>query len=89
VLLRAEPEQAARILEMWGDEAVTDVDAGALGLPVLIVHGTADAIVPVDVSRALAQRIADVEVVELAGVGHVPTMTRADEVVEAIQRRFA
>jgi pimeloyl-ACP methyl ester carboxylesterase len=89
VLLRAEPDQAARILEMWGDDAVTDVDASALGLPVLIVHGTADAIVPTDVSRALARRLADVEIVELEGAGHVPTMTRADEVVAAIQRRFA
>jgi len=25
VLLRAEPDQAARILEMWGDEAATDL----------------------------------------------------------------
>src|SRR4051794_30539068 len=47
VLLRAEPEQAARIIEMWGDEAVVDVDARQLGLPVLILHGTADAIVPI------------------------------------------
>jgi pimeloyl-ACP methyl ester carboxylesterase len=88
VLLRAEPEQAARILEMWGDETVTDVDTEALTLRVLIVHGTADAIVPVDVSRALAERLADAETIELEGVGHVPTMTCADEVVAAIQRRF-
>src|SRR3954451_19940571 len=26
ILLRAEPEQAARIIEMWGDDAVADVD---------------------------------------------------------------
>jgi pimeloyl-ACP methyl ester carboxylesterase len=74
---------------MWGDDAVTDVDASALRLPVLIVHGTADAILPAEVSRALAQRIADVEIPELEGAGHVPTMTRANEVAEAIQRRFA
>jgi pimeloyl-ACP methyl ester carboxylesterase len=88
VLLRAEPEQAARIVEMWGDDGVADLDARQLDLPVLIVHGTADAIVPIAGSRELAALLPDVELIELDGVGHVPTMTRPDEVVAAIQRRF-
>jgi pimeloyl-ACP methyl ester carboxylesterase len=89
VLLRAEPEQAARIIEMWRDEAVADVDARQLGLPVLILHGTADAIVPIELSRTLVEFLPDAQLVEFDGVGHVPTMTRPDEVVAAIQRRFA
>jgi pimeloyl-ACP methyl ester carboxylesterase len=89
ILLRAEPEQAARIIEMWGDDGVADVDARQLGLPALILHGTADAIVPVELSRTLAQLLPDAELVEFDGVGHVPTMTRPDEVVAAIRRRFA
>jgi pimeloyl-ACP methyl ester carboxylesterase len=89
VLRRAEPEQAARIIEMWGDEGVADVDPRQLGLPVLILHGTADAIVPIGLSRTLAETLPDAQLVEFDGVGHVPTMTRADEVVAAIQRRFA
>ena len=89
ILLRAEPEQAARIIEMWADEAVTDVDPRLLELPVLLLHGTADAIVPVELSRALVELLPDGELLELDGVGHVPTMTRPDEVVAAIQRRFA
>jgi pimeloyl-ACP methyl ester carboxylesterase len=88
VLLRAEPEQAARIIEMWSDETVADVDARQLGLPVLLLHGTADAIVPIEGSRALLQLLPDAELLELDGVGHVPTMTRPDEVVDAIRRRF-
>jgi pimeloyl-ACP methyl ester carboxylesterase len=88
VLLRAEPEQAARIIEMWGDGDVPDLDAAGIAVPTLIVHGTADAIVPIDVSRALAGRLPDVELLELDGIGHVPTMTRPDEVVAAIRRRF-
>lgn len=89
VLLRAEPEQAARIIEMWADDDVPDLDARALELPVLILHGTADAIVPIDLSRTLVDLLPDGELVELDGVGHVPTMTRPDAVVAAIRRRFA
>ena len=89
VLLRAEPEQAARIIEMWRDQAVAEIDARQLGLPVLILHGTADAIVPIDVSRALVEILPDAQLIEFDGVGHVPTMTRPDQVVAAIQRRFA
>jgi pimeloyl-ACP methyl ester carboxylesterase len=89
ILLRAEPEQAARIIEMWGDDTVTDLDARELDLPVLLLHGTADAIVPIELSRALVEILPDAELVEFDGAGHVPTMTRPDEVVAAIRRRFA
>jgi pimeloyl-ACP methyl ester carboxylesterase len=89
VLLCAEPEQAARIIEMWADEGVPDVDARELALPVLILHGTADAIVPIELSRKLVEALPDGELVEFADVGHVPTMTRPDDVVAAVRRRFA
>jgi len=52
----------------------------------VIVQGTADAIVPAEVSRTLARPLADVEIL---GAGHVPTMTRANEVAQAILRRLA
>lgn len=89
VLLRAEPEQAARIVEMWHDEAVPDVDPRLVDIRTLILHGTADAIVPIEHSRSLAALLPDVELVELEGSGHVPTMTRPEDVVDAILRRFS
>jgi pimeloyl-ACP methyl ester carboxylesterase len=88
ILLRAEPEQAARIIEMWGDEGVPDVDPREIDVPTLILHGTADAIVPIDGSRRLAELLPDAELVEFEGSGHVPPMTRPDDVVEAILGRF-
>ncbi|HEY2542229.1 MAG TPA: alpha/beta hydrolase [Gaiellaceae bacterium] len=88
VLLRADPEQAARILEMWDDDTVPDVDARSIGVPTLIVHGTADAIAPIESSRRLSALVPDAELLELEGIGHVPTMTRPDDVVAAILRRF-
>jgi pimeloyl-ACP methyl ester carboxylesterase len=67
---------------------VPDIDAGAIEAPTLVVHGTADAIVPVEAGRAVAALLPNAELLELDGVGHVPTMTRPDEVVAAIERRF-
>ncbi len=89
VLLRAEPDQAARIVEMWSDETVPDSDPRQITVPTLIVHGTADVIVPIAESRDLAAQLQDVELVEFEATGHVPTMTRPDDVVAAIRRRFA
>ena len=89
ILLRAEPNQAARIIEMWRDEEVPTVDPRQIGIPTLILHGTADVIVPIEHSRQLAELLPDAQLVELEGSGHVPTMTRPNDVVDAIVRRFA
>jgi pimeloyl-ACP methyl ester carboxylesterase len=88
ILLRSDGEQAARIIEMWGDEDVVDLDASRIATPTLLLHGTADVIVPIDVSRKLVERLRDAQLVEFEGSGHVPTMTRPDEVVAAIVARF-
>lgn len=88
ILRRAHPEEAARIIEMWGDEEVGEVDPAQIRVPTLIVHGTADAIVPIAASRELVERLPDATLVEIEGAGHVPTMTRPDEVVAAIVERF-
>jgi pimeloyl-ACP methyl ester carboxylesterase len=88
ILLRAEPEQAARIIEMWGDEDVPDVDPRSIDIPALILHGTDDTIVSIDQGRSLAKLLPDAVLVEFEDVGHVPTMTRPQEVADAIRRRF-
>jgi pimeloyl-ACP methyl ester carboxylesterase len=86
ILLRAEPEAAARILEVHGE--VTP-EAGQLTVPTLLIHGEQDAIVPVDAARALASLIPDARLVTLPETGHVPTLTRPDLVVDAIEDWWA
>jgi pimeloyl-ACP methyl ester carboxylesterase len=51
-------------------------------------QGTSDVIVPIELSRQLAELLPDTELLESEGSGHVPTMTRPAEVVDAILRRF-
>jgi pimeloyl-ACP methyl ester carboxylesterase len=88
ILLRAEPEQAARMIDMWRDDEVPDLDPRDIDIGTLVLHGTGDVIVPIEHSRALVELLPDAELVEFDGVGHVPTMTRSSEVADAILRRF-
>lgn len=60
----------------------------ALSVRCLVIHGTADPIMPVANGRILAERLAHAEYVELEEVGHLPAVERPLEVADRI-RRFA
>jgi pimeloyl-ACP methyl ester esterase len=47
--------------------------------PVLIIHGSADAICPIGAARYLAERLPDPRLVEFARVGHAPPLSRPKE----------
>lgn len=55
----------------------------------LIIHGDADAILPLDGARWLAEALPNAQLVVLEGAGHVPTLTRPQEVAHAIMSYFA
>ncbi len=60
---------------------------GEITVPVEIVHGDADTIVPLDIhSIPLSQQIAGANLVVLGGIGHMPHHVSADQVVAAIDR---
>jgi 3-oxoadipate enol-lactonase len=60
----------------------------ALSLPAMIIHGTADSIIPIENGRILASRIADSEFVPLEGIGHLPATEAPLETARLI-RDFA
>lgn len=53
-------------------------------LPALLIHGEQDRIVPLESSRRLASRLANAELHELPGLGHVPICTAAAQVAALI-----
>ena len=55
--------------------------------PVLIIHGSADAVCPPGAARYLAERLPDARLVEIAGAGHAPSLSRPDQ-FNAILREF-
>jgi pimeloyl-ACP methyl ester carboxylesterase len=58
-----------------------------LTLPVELVHGTADTIVPLDIhSGPLSRLLPDVRLTVIDGAGHMPHHAHADAVIAAIDR---
>ncbi len=59
----------------------------SLDLPVDLIHGDADTIVPLDVhSRPLSQMIPKAQLTVLAGAGHMPHHTHVPQILAAIDR---
>lgn len=60
---------------------------GALTMPIEIIHGTADTIVPLAIhSRPFAALVPSAHLTELPGVGHMPHHARPTAAVDAIHR---
>ena len=60
-----------------------------LTMPVLVLHGRRDAIVPIEASYQLASLLPDVELIVAEDAGHVPTVTRPAWVAERISEWMA
>lgn len=59
----------------------------SLTLPIELLHGTADRVVPIHIhSRLLIERLPGARLTELPGAGHMPHLTRPDEVEAAVLR---
>ena len=60
---------------------------GSISVPVEVVHGDADTIVPLDIHSAkLPDQIIGAKVTVLTGVGHMPHHTNPESVIAAIDR---
>jgi pimeloyl-ACP methyl ester carboxylesterase len=63
-----------------------DVDLAAIECPVLVAHGTADQMVPLSHSVALAERVASATMVTWPDEGHLATVTHVGEILDALRR---
>jgi pimeloyl-ACP methyl ester carboxylesterase len=82
------PVAAYAVVPSWLEDFRADTEAvRAAGLPTLILHGTADRILPVDVTaRRFRHLVPDADYVEIDGAPHGLLWTHADEVNGALLR---
>jgi non-heme chloroperoxidase len=85
------PVAAYAVVPSWLEDFRADTEAvRAAGLPTLILHGTADRILPVDVTgRRFRDLVPHADYVEVDGAPHGLLWTHADEVDEALLRFVA
>jgi len=58
----------------------------SLNFPVVIVHGDADALVPIDRAREVKTALPQAHLVEISGAGHMPMMEDKEKTAEALRQ---
>ncbi|WBB99335.1 MULTISPECIES: alpha/beta hydrolase [unclassified Solwaraspora] len=89
VAVSSAPVAAYAVVSSWIEDFREDVEAvRASGKPALILHGTADNILPIDATaRRFRRALPDAEYVEIEGAPHGLLWTHAEE-VNAVLRTF-
>lgn len=83
---KQQPAAYIGALKAMAERADSTPKLGTFGFSVVIVHGNADALIPVDRAREVKDAIPGSHYVELKGVGHVPMLEAAKETAEALKR---
>ena len=83
---RSAPVAAYAVVPAWLEDFRADVDAvREAGIPTLILHGTADRILPIDATaRRFSKLVPDATYVEVEGAPHGLLWSHADEVTTAL-----
>ena len=91
VCLRNELEATIRYLSMFHSKSEENIQLplSDIKIPTLVIQGEKDAFAPLEHAKILADTIPDAELVIIKGAGHVPIVTKPQEVISAIENRFA
>ena len=57
----------------------------SLKVPVVVIHGDADALIPVDRAREVKAGLPQARLVEISGAGHMPMMEAKEQTAEALK----
>lgn len=87
IVNRSNSPSAVQLMQCM-DKVAVEGRLREIEIPTLIIHGSKDVITPLSASQKLADELPDNSLVVLEGAGHVPTITRPREVVEAIEGYF-
>ena len=57
----------------------------SFNVPVVIIHGDADSLIPVDRAREVKESLPQAHLVEISGAGHMPMMEAKEKTAEALK----
>ena len=53
--------------------------------PVVVIHGDADSLIPIDRAREVKAALPEAHLVEISGAGHIPMMEAKEKTAEALK----
>jgi 3-oxoadipate enol-lactonase len=85
IMERQQPAAFIGALKAMAERMDTTSLLAELKIPVVIIHGDSDALVPVDRAREARNAVPHAHYVELKGVGHLPMQEAVGETAEALK----
>ena len=82
---RQQPAAYIGALKAMAERVDSTMLLSSINYPVVIVHGDADALVPVDRAREARDLVPNVHYVEISGAGHMPMMEAPERTAEALR----
>lgn len=86
LIAKQQPAGLAGALKAMGERLDSTPVLASLDIPVVLVHGTADELIPAERAREIKAVIKNAYLVELSGVGHMPMMENPQETAEALKK---
>ena len=82
---RQQPAAYIGALKAMAERADSTPLLSSFKFPVVIVHGKADALIPVDRAREAKNALSQAHLVELESAGHIPMMEEKEETAKALK----
>ena len=86
LIAEQQPAGLAGALKAMGERFDFTQVLGTFKFPVVLVHGVADKLIPVERAREIKAVIKPAYLVELSGVGHMPMMENPRETADALKK---
>lgn len=85
IMARQRPLAVASALQAMAERPDSTDVFSALRYPVVVLHGEADALIPVERAREMKAALGSARYTELPGVGHMPMLEQPAAVAEALR----
>jgi pimeloyl-ACP methyl ester carboxylesterase len=82
---RQEPAAYIGALKAMAERVDSTPLLSSLTVPVVIVHGDADSLIPIDRAREVKAALPNAHLVEINGAGHMPMMEAKEKTAEALK----
>lgn len=85
VMERQQPAGYIGALKAMAERVDSTPLLSSITVPVVLVHGDADALIPIDRAREVKSAIPGAHLVEISGAGHVPMLESPQKTAEALK----